>query len=83
MHLKYPRAVLKTMAHAMKAKGRGIISVPNEATLFHRLRAFFGVVDAECFEEKGKHLHLPNLKQARNLVGDFFCIEKEVYYIHL
>lgn len=58
-----------------------VISLPNEVTIFHRLRSLFGILDAECFSGRGKHLHLPSLKQSRQFLLRHFDIQKEHYYI--
>lgn len=81
-HLKYPVYVLKCISYSVKPAGYVVISLPNEATLFHRIRCLFGTVDAECFSDSGKHLHLPSLNQCRKYLSKFFVIHKEVYYIN-
>ena len=81
-HLKYPKHIACTIAKSIKPNGYAVISLPNEATLFHRIRCLFGTVDAECFSEIGKHLHLPNINQCRKFLSEFFVIHKEVYYIN-
>lgn len=81
-HLKYPKRTLLAIKDHLADDGIAIISLPNESTLFHRLRSFFGTPDAECFSECGKHLHLPSLAQSRQLLKDLFFIEEEKYYIN-
>jgi SAM-dependent methyltransferase len=80
-HLKYPQKTLASIAGLLKDDGICVISLPNEASLFHRVRCLFGLVDAECFSENGKHLHLPSLKQARSLVERYFRVVRLEYYI--
>jgi len=80
-HLKYPQKTLACISNLLKDDGICVISLPNEASLFHRVRCLFGLVDAECFSENGKHLHLPSLKQARSLVEKYLKIVKEEYYV--
>ena len=81
-HLKWPRKTLKSIKKHLKPSSMLVVSLPNEATLFHRLRSLCGVVDQECFSEKGKHLHLPSLEQARRfLTEEGFQILEEQFYI--
>lgn len=80
-HLKHPSRVLESIKMALKDNGIVVISLPNENTLFHRIRALTGTCDAECFGERGKHLHLPSLKQCREYLGKYFEVVGEQYYI--
>lgn len=81
-HLKTPSQVLRSIHDSLSNEGIAVISLPNEATIFHRLRSLFGIVDAECFGERGKHLHLPSLKQCRTfLTENGFEILSEDYYV--
>lgn len=80
-HVIDPRDVLESIYTSLAPGGVLVCSVPNEATLFHRLRCLFGTVDAECFSGEGKHVHLPSLRQARNLVREKFQVVSELYYI--
>lgn len=79
-HLRWPRKTLASIASHLDDAGICVISLPNEATLFHRVRALFGYPDAEAFEECGKHLHLPSLEQARAFVADYLHIVQESFY---
>ena len=80
-HLIDPGDTLESIYNSLPDHGVLVVSVPNEATLFHRIRCLFGIVDAGCFEGSGKHLHLPNLAQARRFVSKRFHIVSELYYI--
>ena len=80
-HLVNPTLCLKAILASLAPGGICIVSLPNEATLFHRLRALWGTPDGECFAQRGKHLHLPSLSQARQFLGQQFHIEQEMYYI--
>ena len=80
-HLVMPRSVLQSIWTILKDDGIAVISLPNETTLFHRIRCLFGIADQECFNYGGKHLHLPSLKQSRQFLKELFKIEKESYYI--
>lgn len=79
-HLTHPEECMKSIQYNLKPKGIALISLPNESTIFHRIRGLCGVMDAECFNSCGKHLHLPSLNQARVFISKYFKIEKEVYY---
>lgn len=80
-HLIDPQDTLESIYTSLPPDGMLVVSVPNEATFFHRLRCLCGTVDAGAFVGEGKHLHLPNLRQARNLVSRQFEIVLEKYYI--
>ena len=80
-HLIDPQDCLESIYKSLPENGLLVCSVPNEATLFHRLRCLFGTVDADAFSGSGKHLHLPSLSQSRRFVGKFFHIVEEKYYI--
>jgi len=80
-HLIDPADTLESLQKSLAADGRLVVSLPNETTLFHRLRSLFGTVDADCFVSEGKHLHLPNLKLSRSFLEKYFEIERQLYYI--
>jgi len=80
-HLVDPEDCIVSIKSSLLGNGRLVVSLPNEATIFHRLRGLLGVVDAECFSGEGKHLHLPSLEQSRRFLSRHFEIEKERYYI--
>lgn len=81
-HLLSPKDTLESIYKSLPENGLLVVSLPNEATLFHRLRALFGVVDGNCFASEGKHLHLPSLLQSRKfLESQHYHIQKELYYI--
>ena len=64
-HLIDPEDTLLSLKKSLQEGGYLVVSLPNEATIFHRIRSLFGVLDAQCFDGEGKHLHLPNLVQSR------------------
>lgn len=80
-HVIDPEDVLESLYASLAPDGRLVVSLPNEITLFHRIRCLFGTVDADCFSSQGKHLHLPGLKQSRNFLSKRFEIVSELYYI--
>ena len=82
-HLLDPKDTLDSIAESLPTGGYLVVSLPNEATIFHRIRSLLGIVDAECFSGEGKHLHLPSLSQARQFLRSNPALElqKELYYI--
>lgn len=83
-HLKLPGNSIKSIYESLKDDGIAVISLPNEATLYHRIRSLFGKVDGGCFSEQGKHLHLPSLKQCKEFLrSKRFFVDGIYYYIVL
>ncbi len=80
-HLIDPADCLESLSKSLNDSGALVVSLPNEITLFHRLRCLFGTVDAGCFASEGKHLHLPSLNQSRKFLSTWFDIVLEQYYI--
>ena len=82
-HLLDPADTLDSIYRSLPEAGYLVVSLPNESSVFHRIRSLLGVVDAECFSGQGKHLHLPSLKQSREflLLGQNFHILSERYYV--
>lgn len=80
-HLVDPGDCLESIYNSIQGDGVLVVSVPNEATLFHRIRGLCGIVDGEAFRGEGKHLHLPSLRQARTLLKEKFQVVSELYYI--
>ena len=80
-HLVDPLDTLISIRDSISDSGRIVVSLPNEATIFHRLRAIGGNLDAGSFSGEGKHLHLPNLSQATKFLAQILDIEARCYYI--
>lgn len=80
-HLLHPAKVLQMLRASLPEKGVLVVSLPNEATLFHRIRCLLGTVDGEAFSDEGKHLHLPSLRQAQAFLSTQFEIVKQYSYI--
>lgn len=80
-HLVDPTDCLHSIEASLQTNGHLVISLPNEATLFHRVRCFLGVVDQGAFQSEGKHLHLPSLKQSKSFLESVFDILDTKYYI--
>jgi len=82
-HLLDPMDTVHSILASLSPGGYLVISLPNEATAFHRVRSLLGTVDADCFSGEGKHLHLPSLRQSREFLRRIQELElqKELYYI--
>ena len=80
-HLVDPEDVLESLKQSMTGNAHLVVSLPNEATLFHRIRCLLGVSDGGCFQGEGKHLHLPSLAQSRQFLERHFDIVDTKYYI--
>ena len=80
-HLLDPLDTLESLYKSLSDSGKLVVSLPNESTLFHRIRCLFGTIDAGCFSPEGKHLHLPNLKESRKFLSQLFEIENQLFYI--
>ena len=80
-HLINPLDTLESLNSSLVGTGHLVISLPNEVTLYHRIRCLLGLVDAGCFQSEGKHLHLPSLNQSRRFVESHFHIVDTKYYI--
>lgn len=81
-HLLDPSDTLESIHKSLPEEGRLVVSLPNEASVFHRIRCLLGVVDSECFSSEGKHLHLPSLRQAKLfLENGGYVVEKQLYYV--
>lgn len=80
-HLLDPEDTLQSILDSVQPGGIVVISLPNETTLFHRIRSLLGVVDMECFSPQGKHLHLPSLKQSRAFLSKKLQVHTERFYI--
>ena len=74
-HLVDPSDTLQSIVQSLADGGHLVVSLPNEATLFHRLRAVFGTVDGDCFAGEGKHLHLPSKAQTLKFLEKFPQLE--------
>ena len=80
-HLIDPHDTLDSIHSSLQPEGYLVVSLPNEATVFHRIRCLLGTVDGGAFSSEGKHLHLPSLHQSRRLLSKVFQIVEEKYYI--
>jgi SAM-dependent methyltransferase len=82
-HLRNPARLIKQTQGLLKPEGVIVISLPNECTIYHRLKMLFGKgIDGTGFET-GYHLHFPTLKQGRVFIGNYFKIIEQKYWYHL
>lgn len=82
-HLRNPLKLLEKAKNLLVPDGVILISLPNECTLYHRIKMLFGKgLDGMGFEP-GYHLHFPTLRQNKELVSKYFKIIKEEYWYHL
>lgn len=81
-HLKDPQRLIKQILTLTKEGGIVLLSLPNECTIFHRIKVIFGLgIDGTGFEPH-YHLHFPTLKQNDDFIEKYFCILKKKYWIH-
>jgi len=80
-HLQDPEDTLQSIHESLPDSGMLVVSLPNESTIFHRIRCLLGIVDNQCFQSEGKHLHLPSLNQSRRFLSTLFSIQDTRYYI--
>ena len=80
-HLVDPQDTLESTLSSLAPEGYLVVSLPNEANLFYRIRCLLGITDPDCFACQGKHLHRPSLRQSRKFLEQHCVIQKELYYI--
>ncbi|MBL7197629.1 MAG: class I SAM-dependent methyltransferase [Candidatus Omnitrophica bacterium] len=82
-HLRDPEKLIKKAKDILKSDGLIVISLPNECTLYHRLKVLCGKgIDGTGFAP-GYHLHFPTLSQNREFIKKHFKIIKTKYWYHL
>lgn len=81
-HLKDPEKILIQAKKILKRKGVVLISLPNECTLYHRLKVLLGRgIDGTGFAPH-YHLHFPTLDQNETFLARHFKIIKKEYWFH-
>jgi 2-polyprenyl-3-methyl-5-hydroxy-6-metoxy-1,4-benzoquinol methylase len=81
-HLKDPEKMVLQIKNLSDENGVFLISLPNECTLYHRLKMLFGKgIDGTGFAPY-YHLHFPTIKQNEEFVSKHFEIIKKRYWIH-
>lgn len=82
-HLRDPEKLLKKAQEILKPSGVIVISLPNECTIYHRIKMLLGRgIDGTGFAP-GYHLHFPTILQNRQFVQKYFKIIREAYWYHL
>lgn len=82
-HLRDPEKIMLQIKKIIKREGIILISLPNECTIYHRIKVLFGQgIDGMGFAPH-YHLHFPTIKQSNEFVKKHFKIIKEQYWVHL
>ena len=70
------------MRRLLKENGVVLISLPNECTLYHRLKMLIGKgIDGTGFAPY-YHLHFPTIKQNDEFIEKYFKIIEKRYWVH-
>ena len=81
-HQQDPEKMVNDIKKWLKTKGAVLISLPNECTLWHRLKVLVGVgIDGTGFAPH-YHMHFPTLKQNDEFVSKYFRILKKRYWVY-
>ncbi len=82
-HLKNPEELVLQMKCLLKKDGVVLISLPNECTLYHRLKVLLGKgIDGTGFAPY-YHLHFPTMKQNDEFIEKHFEIVEKCYWVHI
>lgn len=82
-HLKDPEKIVIQVKRLLKENGVILISLPNECTIYHRLKVLFGKgIDGTGFAPH-YHLHFPTLRQNSEFISKYFKIIERRYWFHL
>ncbi len=82
-HLKDPEKLIQQIKHLLKKNGVVLVSLPNECTLYHRLKVLFGRgIDGTGFAPH-YHLHFPTIKQNDEFMEKHFKTIEKRYWIHI
>lgn len=80
-HIKDPVRLLSNIQKVLLKDGIALFCVPNENTLYHRLRFLFGKgLDDHALEGKDKHLHFPTISQSKKFFQFHFVVLKTLYW---
>lgn len=81
-HLKDPQDLINQIQPLVKNDGVVLLSLPNECTLYHRLKVLFGVgIDGTGFAPH-YHLHFPTMRQNNDFITKNFRVIKVYYWAH-
>ncbi len=82
-HLKDPGVVMEKIQTLLKSDGIVLLSLPNECTIFHRIKCILGYgIDGTGFAPH-YHLHFPTLAQNTDFISKYFHIIELKYWYHL
>ncbi len=82
-HIRDPEKTLIQAKKILKNKGVILISLPNECTIYHRLKIMMGKGINGLAFSPDYHLHFPAIEQSRKLVGTHLRIKETKYWVHL
>ncbi|MCX5713511.1 MAG: class I SAM-dependent methyltransferase, partial [Candidatus Omnitrophica bacterium] len=81
-HLKDPQELLNQIKLLLKDDAVVLVSLPNECTLYHRIKVVFGQgIDGTGFAPH-YHLHFPTMRQNHQFISKNFRIIKVQYWAH-
>lgn len=82
-HLRDPVRMVQQIKRLLAESGVALISLPNECTLYHRLKVLFGYgIDGTSLAPY-YHLHFPTIRQSEEFIASHFSIVQECFWYHL
>ncbi len=82
-HLKDPERLILQIKQLLKEGGVVLLSLPNECTIYHRLKVLMGKgIDGTGGFASHYHLHFPTIKQNDQFIERHFQVIKRRYWIH-
>ena len=81
-HLKDPQDIVRQIKEILNDDGVVLISLPNECTIYHRLKVLIGKgIDGTGFAPH-YHLHFPTIAQNNHFIETNFRVIGRKYWIH-
>lgn len=81
-HLQNPQEMVDNIKKLLAPGGRVVISLPNECTIWHRIKMLLGWgVDSTGFAS-WYHMHFPTLKQNDRFISRHFNILQKRYWCY-
>jgi len=81
-HLPEPEKLVKQVKDMLKAGGIVLINLPNEHTLWHRIKIMFGKgIDPNTLIGHGIHLHFPTIRQSIIFTSKHFEIIDKKFFL--
>ena len=80
-HLRDPSKLVVQLRKLLDLTGVVLLALPNENTLFHRIRFLFGKGVDDQTLSPDKHLHFPTIQQSDTFVGKYFVILEKRYHM--